>query len=266
MLIVISPSKTLDYDSPLQTKAYSEPTLLNYSEKLIKYCQALTEQDIANLMNISPKLASLNYQRFQTWQSHSTPDNTRQAILAFKGDVYEGLAVDDFTQQDFQFAQQHMRILSGLYGILKPLDLIQAYRLEMGISLKNGDNNNLYQFWGSIITEQLNQILSKDTPLINLASNEYIKAIKVKQLKSNIIQPIFLDESNNQYKVISFYAKKARGLMSRYIIKNQLQQARDLCSFNLGGYQFDSHLSDENKWLFKRSNKQAEQYKHHQNH
>ncbi|GAA5109827.1 peroxide stress protein YaaA [Orbus sasakiae] len=260
MITVISPAKTLDYDTPVNDAKFTQPELMNYSQTLIKSCKSLNANAIADLMKISPKLAELNYERFQNWQPNFTTQNARQAILAFKGDVYEGLHVEDFSEADFSFAQNHLRILSGLYGLLKPLDLMQPYRLEMGIKLKNGTNSNLYQFWGDIITQQLNQQLAseKHPTLVNLASNEYFKSIKPKQLKANIITPVFLDESKGQYKVISFYAKKARGLMSRYLIKNQLQQANDMLSFDLAAYQFDKSLSDEHQWVFKRSEKQAE--------
>lgn len=257
MLILLSPSKTLDFETHLITKKFSRPELLSYSEKLIALCKQLTINDICDLMKISPKLATLNYQRFQNWQPHFTPENSRPAILAFKGDVYEGLAVNDFSSQDLDFAQQHLRILSGLYGLLRPLDLIQPYRLEMGIKLQNGDNKNLYQFWDNVITQHLKQQLATNDFIINLASNEYFKAVKPQQLHHSIIEPVFLDQSKGHYKVISYYAKKARGLMSRYIIKHQLSQIKDIQSFDLAGYQFVSTLSDNYKWVFRRSEKLA---------
>lgn len=251
MLTIISPSKTLDYQRPLITQKHTLPQFISYSEKLITDCKKLTVDDLAKLMSISPKLAEINHERFQNWHSDFNLNNARQAILAFKGDVYEGLGVEDFNDNDLQFAQSHLRILSGLYGVLRPLDLIQPYRLEMGIRLKNGNNSNLYQFWG----DHLNKELSKSThpTLINLASNEYFKVIKPKQLKATIIQPIFLDQSKGEYKVISFYAKKARGLMSRYIIKNGIDKSNDIKDFNLSGYQFDSKRSTELDWYFIRN-------------
>ena len=255
MLTIISPSKTLDYQSPLITQKHTLPQFISYSEKLITDCKKLTVDDLTKLMSISPKLAEINHERFQNWHSDFNLNNARQAILAFKGDVYEGLNVEDFNDNDLQFAQSHLRILSGLYGVLRPLDLIQPYRLEMGIRLKNGNNSNLYQFWGDHLTDHLNKELSKSThpTLINLASNEYFKAIKAKQLKATIIQPIFLDQSKGEYKVISFYAKKARGLMSRYIIKNGIDKSNDIKDFNLSGYQFDSKRSTELDWYFIRN-------------
>ncbi len=254
MLTIISPAKTLDYQSPLITTTHTLPECLDSTKQLITVCKKLTSDDLAKLMSISPKLAAVNYERFQNWHSDFNLQNARQAILAFKGDVYEGLHVEDFTDSDLQFAQSHLRILSGLYGLLKPLDLIQPYRLEMGIRLKNGDNTNLYQFWGESLTNKLNEELAKSSQptLINLASNEYFKAIQVKHLNGKIIQPIFLDKTKDDYKVISFYAKKARGLMSRFIIKNNINNCNDIKSFNLDGYQFDSNRSTELEWYFTR--------------
>ena len=254
MLTIISPAKTLDYQSPLITTTYTLPECLDSTKQLITVCKKLTSDDLAKLMSISPKLAAVNYERFQNWHSDFNLQNARQAILAFKGDVYEGLHVEDFTDSDLQFAQSHLRVLSGLYGLLKPLDLIQPYRLEMGIRLKNGDNTNLYQFWGESLTNKLNEELAKSSQptLINLASNEYFKAIQVKHLNGKIIQPIFLDKTKDDYKVISFYAKKARGLMSRFIIKNNINNCNDIKSFNLDGYQFDSNRSTELEWYFTR--------------
>ncbi|MCX8618126.1 peroxide stress protein YaaA [Gilliamella sp. B2923] len=255
MLTIISPAKTLDYQSPLITSDYSKPQFMPETQQLVEVCKKLSANELAKLMSISPKLAEVNYQRFQDWHANFTPDNARQAILAFKGDVYEGLHVEDFTDKDLSFAQSHLRILSGLYGVLRPFDLIQPYRLEMGIRLKNGHNSNLYQFWGDKLTDYLNKELAQSaTPtLINLASNEYFKAIEAKQLKASIIQPVFLDKSKDEFKVISFYAKKARGLMSRFIIKNNINQSNDIKSFNLEGYQFDSKRSTELEWFFIRN-------------
>ncbi|XKM13013.1 peroxide stress protein YaaA [Orbaceae bacterium ac157xtp] len=259
MLILLSPSKTLDFSAPLLTQKYTQPILLEETKQLIPYCKALSANDLKQLMGISDKLAELNYERFQTWQPNFNLNNARQAISAFKGDVYEGLQAEDFTEDDLNFAQQKLRILSGLYGLLKPLDLIQPYRLEMGIKLKNGENNNLYQFWNNKITATLNNDLDADKTIVNLASNEYFKAVNSKKLPATIIHPVFLDESKNQYKVISFYAKKARGLMARFIIKNELNNVDDLKSFNLGGYQFDSKQSTDQQWVFKRSQQTAKQ-------
>ncbi|APC10375.1 MULTISPECIES: peroxide stress protein YaaA [Providencia] len=255
MLITISPAKTLDYESPLATQQFTQPELLAESQKLINVCRKLTPADIASLMKISDKLAGLNAARFAEWHADFTPDNARQAILAFKGDVYTGMQAESFSQADFEFAQSHLRILSGLYGVLRPLDLMQPYRLEMGIRLKNTRGKDLYEFWGDIITKQLNQALAeqKDQVLVNLASDEYFKSVNTKKLDGEIIKPIFLDEKNGKYKVISFYAKKARGLMSRFIIQNKLTKTDQLSDFNLDGYQFDESQSKGNELVFTRS-------------
>ncbi|MCW2256346.1 cytoplasmic iron level regulating protein YaaA (DUF328/UPF0246 family) [Providencia alcalifaciens] len=255
MLITISPAKTLDYESPLATQTFSQPELLNESQQLINVCRKLSPADIATLMKISDKLAGLNAARFGEWQSNFTPENARQAILAFKGDVYTGMQAETFSAQDFEFAQQHLRILSGLYGLLRPLDLMQPYRLEMGTRLKNPRGKDLYEFWGDIITNQLNNALvaQGDQVLVNLASDEYFKSVNVKKLDGIMVKPVFLDEKNGKYKVISFYAKKARGLMSRFIIQNKLSKTDQLADFNLEGYQFDESQSKGNDLVFTRS-------------
>ena len=254
MLLVVSPAKNLDYDSSLATKKFSQPTLLDHSESLISACVKLSPAEISSLMSISDKLAGLNAARFGQWQQPFTVENARQAVLAFNGDVYTGLDAASFSEQDFNYAQNHMRILSGLYGLLKPLDLMQAYRLEMGSKLVNERGTNLYQFWGNIITDELNAAIAQqgDKVLINLASNEYFKAVKKKQLHADIITPAFKDWKNGQYKMISFYAKKARGLMARYIIQNQIKNLESLKAFDLGGYQYSEELSKGNDWVFTR--------------
>ncbi|EKT55419.1 peroxide stress protein YaaA [Providencia burhodogranariea] len=255
MLITISPAKTLDYESPVATQTFTQPELLNESQKLINVCRKLSPADIATLMKISDKLAGLNAARFGEWQPDFNPENARQAILAFKGDVYTGMQAETFSTQDFEFAQQHLRILSGLYGLLRPLDLMQPYRLEMGTRLKNPRGKDLYEFWGDIITEQLNSAIATqgDHVLVNLASDEYFKSVNAKKLDGIIVKPVFLDEKNGKYKVISFYAKKARGLMSRFIIQNKLSKTDQLADFNLEGYQFDESQSKGNELVFTRS-------------
>ncbi|WP_237386827.1 peroxide stress protein YaaA [Xenorhabdus sp. Sc-CR9] len=254
MLITISPAKTLDYESTLPTEKYSQPELLEESQQLIDVCQTLTPSQISSLMSISDKLAGLNAARFGEWQPNFSPENARQAILAFKGDVYTGMQAETFSAEDFDFAQTHLRILSGLYGVLRPLDLMQPYRLEMGIKLENPRGKDLYKFWGDRITENLNAALKQqgDDVLVNLASDEYFKSVNSKKLAAKIIKPVFLDEKNGKYKVISFYAKKARGLMSRFIIQNQLADPVRLVEFNLEGYAFDESLSKGNELVFKR--------------
>jgi len=254
MLIVVSPAKTLDYESPLTTEEFTLPELTQHSKELIEECRKLTPQDISELMKVSDKIAGLNVARFQQWSETFTTENARQAILAFKGDVYTGLDAQSMTAQDFNYAQSHLRMLSGLYGLLKPLDLMQPYRLEMGTKLANSRGTNLYQFWGSIITEKLNQALAEqgDNVLVNLASNEYFKAVKKKELDGSIITPVFKDCKNGQYKVISFYAKKARGMMARYIIENRIESVADLTKFDTAGYYFVEDESSPTELVFKR--------------
>ena len=254
MLMVISPAKTLDYDTPLATQRYTQPALTEKSQQLIDVARDLSPAHIASLMQISDKLAHLNAERFNSWQLPFTPDNARQAVLAFKGDVYTGLQVESLSEEDFTFAQQHLRILSGLYGVLRPLDLMQPYRLEMGIKLANPAGKDLYAFWGETLTATLNAALAEqgDNVLINLASDEYFKAIQPKKVQGQVLKPVFLDEKNGKFKVISFYAKKARGLMSRYIIQNRLSQPEQLKQFDLEGYFYDAEASRENELVFKR--------------
>ncbi|CAH0526812.1 peroxide stress protein YaaA [Vibrio hippocampi] len=254
MLIVVSPAKTLDYESELATDKFTQPELVEHSAELIEECRKLTPSDVSQLMKVSDKIAGLNVARFQQWSESFTQENARQAILAFKGDVYTGLDAGSMSEQDFEFAQQHLRMLSGLYGLLRPLDLMQPYRLEMGTKLANGRGTNLYQFWGDVITDKLNTALAEqgDNVLVNLASNEYFKSVKPKQLDAQVITPIFKDCKNGQYKVISFYAKKARGLMARYIIDNQISSVQALTQFDVAGYYFVEEESTATDLVFKR--------------
>ncbi|WP_428772971.1 peroxide stress protein YaaA [Vibrio sp.] len=254
MLVVLSPAKTLDYESPCATEKFTQPDFVDQSKQLIDVCRALTPADIASLMKVSDKIASLNVARFAEWSETFTQQNSRQAILAFKGDVYTGLEAETMTEPAFEFAQKHLRILSGLYGLLKPLDLMQPYRLEMGTKLANPRGSNLYQFWGDKITEALNLALNDqgDNVLINLASNEYFKAVKPAKLDGQIITPIFKDQKNGQYKVISFYAKKARGMMARYIIDNQVDSVAQLTQFDTDGYYFVEQQSTPTELVFQR--------------
>jgi len=253
MLMVISPAKTLDYESPLATRTFTQPGFLDDACELVDQLKELEPHQISNLMGISDKLAQLNAGRFRTWHTPFTPDNARQAILAFKGDVYTGLDAASFGEEDFTFAQQHLRILSGLYGILRPLDLMQPYRLEMGTRLENARGRDLYAFWGDRLTDEINRLLAQDDGvLVNLASNEYFRSIRTSRLEGRLITPQFLDWKNGQYKMISFYAKKARGLMCRYAILNRITQAEDLKGFNLEGYYFSEEQSDRDRWVFLR--------------
>ncbi len=253
MLMVISPAKTLDYESPLATESFTQPEFLDDACELIDQLKELEPHQISNLMHISDKLGQLNAERFRTWHTPFTPDNARPAILAFKGDVYTGLDAGSLGEEDFAFAQKHLRMLSGLYGILKPLDLMQPYRLEMGTKFENRRGKDLYEFWGNRITDEINRLLaSDDGVLVNLASNEYFRSIKTRNLEGRLITPQFRDFKNGQYKIISFYAKKARGLMCRYAIDNRITRADDLKAFDLDGYYFSEDQSDTDNWVFLR--------------
>ena len=238
MILVISPAKTLDYDSELPVKKNSMPSFLEDSSLLIKDLRKKKPEDIKGLMKLSDKLADLNIQRYKEWNTPFNEENARPSMFAFKGDVYVGLDAYSFDDEDIDFAQDHLRILSGLYGVLKPLDLMQPYRLEMGTKLENKRGKNLYEFWGSKISESLNSELSsmKSNVLVNLASNEYYSAVKKDALKAEVITPQFLDCKNGNFKMISFYAKKARGMMCSWIIKNKIDNPDDLVKFDVAGY------------------------------
>ncbi|MEL7478390.1 MAG: peroxide stress protein YaaA [Pseudomonadota bacterium] len=256
MITVISPAKNLDYDTPAHIDTFTQPELLEHSEELMTVCRELSPQQIGSLMKISDKLSGLNAARFSEWAQPFTPDNAKQAVLAFNGDVYTGLDAASLDEDTLSYAQSHLRILSGLYGVLKPLDLMQAYRLEMGTKLENTRGKNLYEFWGTVIAEKLNEALAAEgaTQLVNLASNEYFKAVNKKALKAEIITPIFKDCKNGQYKVISFYAKKARGMMARYIMENQVTSLEALKAFDVAGYYFSEEATQkENEPVFLRA-------------
>jgi len=257
MLIVVSPAKTLDYETPSKTKVYTQPDYLDNSQEIITRLRKLSSPELSRLMNVSQKIADLNVGRYKTWNKKFTEKNSKQSVLAFKGDVYTGLDAETFNSKDFNFAQKHLRVLSGLYGLLRPLDLMQAYRLEMGTRLDTAKGKNLYEFWGSTITEGLNKQLEKTQSdyLVNLASNEYFKAVKSKELNAEIITPAFKEYKNGEYKMISFFAKKARGMLSRYIIKNQLTNPEDIKSFSEDGYKYNKKLSNGNTWVFSRNKK-----------
>jgi len=248
---IISPAKKLDY-SPVEKNLDSTiPSLLEHSNELVKDLKSLNPQEVSSLMSLSDKLGALNYERFQEWETPFTKSNSKQAILAFKGDVYQGLDAESLSETELIWAQKHVRILSGLYGILKPMDLMQPYRLEMGTKFATKRGQNLYDFWNSIITEELNKQFSSDnTNLLNLASNEYFKSINVSELKANVISPVFMDKKNGKYKIISFFAKKARGLMTRYVIKNRIEDITDIQNFEDGGYCFNEAMSEDNKPVF----------------
>ena len=254
MLIIVSPAKTLDYESALPTEEFSRPAHLKQSQLLINRLRDFSALDLSELMHISTKIAELNVERNHRWKTPFNLKNSRQAMFAFKGDVYTGLDAYGMSEQNIQFAQQHLRILSGLYGLLRPLDLMQPYRLEMGSRLETSAAKNLYLFWDMQITDAINKQLKaiQAETLINLASNEYFKAIKPAKIKAQIITPAFKDFKNGEYKMIGFFAKKARGLMTRYIIDHELTLAEDIKGFDSEGYQFNPAMSEGNNWVFTR--------------
>ena len=259
MLIVISPAKTLDYDSPVKVRDHTLPDFLDDAQALIGELRALGSPEISTLMGISDKLGALNAGRYQDWTRPFTEANARQAILAFKGDVYTGLAAETLGVRDLKWAQGHLRILSGLYGLLRPLDLMQPYRLEMGTAFANRRGRNLYEFWGERITDALNQTLAGQRRgknahpvLINLASQEYFKAVIPQKLDAGIITPVFKDWKNGQYKIISFHAKKARGMMAGHIIRQRLTDPEALKGFDDGGYRYNAAMSSAREWVFVR--------------
>ncbi|MEB3754093.1 peroxide stress protein YaaA [Acinetobacter sp. MD2(2019)] len=254
MLALISPAKTLDYETALPTDEFTQPRFLTDSAELIEVTRQLSASQIASLMSVSEKIAQLNAERFQDWQAEFSFANARQALFAFKGDVYTGLDAYHLNVSEIEFAQKHLRMLSGLYGLLRPLDLMMPYRLEMGTKLANPRGENLYRFWGDQITQLINQDLAEANSelLLNLASDEYYKAVKESKIQAQIIKPVFLDQKNGKYKVISFYAKKARGLMARFMIEHQIKRVEDLKSFQSEGYYFDAENSSQQELVFKR--------------
>lgn len=255
MLVVVSPAKNLDFESVVPTREYSQPALLEETERLMKVCRTLSPADLSSLMKISDKLATLNANRFAEFSTPFTTENARQAMYAFNGDVYTGLDAYSLDTDTVAYAQNHLRILSGLYGLLRPLDLMQAYRLEMGTRLANPAGKDLYAFWNDTITLALNKALEAqgDNVLINLASNEYFKAVKKTSLDGMIITPTFKDCKNGQYKIISFFAKKARGLMARYILENRVEDVEGLKAFDVDGYQFSEAQSTSTELVFLRN-------------
>ncbi|OOH91203.1 peroxide stress protein YaaA [Pasteurellaceae bacterium 15-036681] len=254
MLAIISPAKTLDFDKKIEGFAFSQPNFTAYSQQLIDICKQLTPAEVGSLMSISDKLASLNVARFAEWTKEHNENNAKAALFAFKGDVYTGLDAETLTTEQVEYSQTHLRMLSGLYGLLKPLDLMQPYRLEMGTKLTNSKGKDLYHFWGDVITQHLQQAIDEqeDNILVNLASDEYFGAVKPSKLQAQIIKPVFLDEKNGKFKVISFYAKKARGMMVRFILETQPTSVEQLKAFNYGGYWFDEESSTATEFVFKR--------------
>ena len=253
MVTLISPSKTLNFDDNNSCNLNTDCRLINHTSELHKILVNFSINDLKDLMNVSDKIAELNYNRFKRWEEPSKSDSSKQAIYAFKGDVYSGLDAESISEDKFDFLQENLRIISGFYGLLRPFDKILPYRLEMGIKLSNSRGKNLYEFWGDNITNLLNNdIEDENSYVVNLASNEYFKSIKKNKLKNEIITPIFKEFKNGTYKTIAIYAKKARGLMSRFIIDNKIQKPENLKAFNLERYSFDNKLSDDYNYVFTR--------------
>lgn len=255
MLFLLSPAKKLDYDSVLKTTLHTEPLFVDRAKELINVLRKKSVEEISELMSLSASLAKLNYERYQKWSPEFTLENSRPAVLAFNGDVYEGLQAADLSDKDLKWAQDHVAILSGLYGVLRPLDLMQPYRLEMGTKLKNPRGENLYDFWKDVIAPYLNERLANEAEptVINLASEEYFKSVDTSALNARVIQCIFQDEKAGKWKVISFFAKRARGLMARFAIKHKVTNPEKLKDFNLEGYKFAESESSDLRLVFRRA-------------
>jgi uncharacterized protein len=258
VLIVVSPAKSLDYESKLPTKKHTEPRLLDQSRELVDVMAKKSPRELSKMMSISESLGELNHERFLDWETPFTPTNARPAVLAFSGDVYMGMEAGTFTERDFTHAQKTLRILSGLYGVLRPLDLMQPYRLEMGSSVKTSKGKDLYSFWGDTLTEQINADMAESPgsdALINLASNEYFGAVNTKKLDARLVSPVFLDSKDGgDPKIISFFAKRARGSMSGWIIRNRIKSPRALLDFTEDGYRYDAERSQPDRPVFVRTN------------
>jgi cytoplasmic iron level regulating protein YaaA (DUF328/UPF0246 family) len=254
MLITLSPSKGQDFETPALSKTCSKPQALKDSELLIRELRQISWQDIQQLMSVSENIAKLNTDRYKSFKTPFTPKNAKQAIFAFKGDVYSGIDIEEYSEADLDYAQNHLRILSGLYGCLRPLDLIQPYRLEMKTKLHNVRGENLYQFWGDRITCELNKALEKQKQpvLVNLASNEYFKSVKPKQLKGRLLNINFKETKDGKTRVVAIFAKRARGMMTDYILRNRIEKPEDIKKFRQGGYRFRKELSDDKQWTFER--------------
>lgn len=254
MIITLSPSKGQDFETPGLTKKYSRPADLKDSELLIRELRKIKAAELQELMDVSSNIADLNVGRYQAFRTPFTTKNARQAIFAFKGDVYSGIDIEHFTAEDFDYAQDHLRILSGLYGCLRPLDLIQPYRLEMKTKLKNPRGDNLYQFWGENITNSLNKALAKqqEPVLVNLASNEYFKSVKPKLLDGELLNINFKETKNGKTRVVAIFAKRARGMLADYIIRNRIESPAGIKKFRQQGYRLSKELSDDKQWTFER--------------
>ena len=254
MLITLSPSKGQDFETAGLSKKYSKPVDLKESELLIKELRKIKSKQLQELMSVSENIAELNVDRYKTFTTPFTPKNSKQALFAFKGDVYSGFELDKFSEEDYAYAQDHLRILSGLYGCLRPLDLIQPYRLEMKTKLKNTRGENLYQFWDDRITKNINKELKKqkEPVLVNLASNEYFKSVKPKLLDGRLLNINFKETKNGKTRVVAIFAKRARGMMADYLIRNRIEKVEDIKRFKAGGYRFNKALSDKEQWTFER--------------
>lgn len=258
MIFVLSPAKALDYTSPLGTSRFTQPAYLDEAAELIARLRELSHAEVARLMDLSDPLAALNVARYADWSRPFTPDNARPAVLAFNGDVYAGFEARSLSGEDLDYAQRHLRILSGLYGLLRPLDLMQPYRLEMGTRFANARGKDLYAFWGTTQTDALNRLLAdeaaagREAALVNLASEEYFKSVKPARLAGRLLQIGFEDWKGGRYKTISFHAKRARGLMARHAVTRRVESVEQLKDFNAAGYAFSAEASDENRWVFRR--------------
>lgn len=254
MLIVLSPAKSLDYKTPPTTSVHTQPEFVKQAAELIELLRAFSPAEVSTLMDISDALAVLNVTRYASWSPKSTPENAKQAMLAFNGDVYEGLDAASLNAKQLDYAQSHIRILSGLYGVLRPLDIMQPYRLEMGTRLANKRGKNLYEFWDTAVTEVLNKAMTekKSEALVNLASEEYFKVVKTKILKAPVVTPIFEEWKSGKYKIIPFYAKRARGLMARYAALHKITHVEKLKNFDMDGYSYEDGASTEAVWKFRR--------------
>lgn len=254
MIVVLSPAKKLDEQSVIGMNAVTQPPLLGAANRLVRVLRAMTEEELGALMSISPKLAALNAARYRQFSVPFSPENARPAALTFAGDTYVGFAGHDMTVEDLSWAQDRVAILSGLYGVLRPLDLMQPYRLEMGTRLETTEGKNLYTYWGDTIARVLTERMEghKDTTLVNLASQEYFRAIDVEALPGRVLTPVFQEVKEDKARTISFLAKRARGMMARFVVENRLEEPEDLKGFNEGGYRFNEEASDATRWVFRR--------------
>ncbi len=253
MIVVLSPAKKLDFDTPAPTTKFTQIEDLEKPKRLIKELRKCEPEEISKLMKLSDELTKLNVKRYKEFKTPFNLKNAKQALFAFKGDTYVGLDAETMGEKEIKYAQDHVRILSGLYGLLSPLDLMQPYRLEMGTKFSCGESKNLYEFWRADITENLNKILKKEKVLVNCASNEYFKAINTKELQGQVITPAFKEKKGSEYKMVGFFAKKARGMMARYLVDNRIDKPEGLLEFNMDGYKYNKKLSTKLEPVFTRS-------------